>query len=221
LTAHRERVVRVAIRIYHGESESFKFESRDVGYFSDDTPAVCERCGAPIRHKTVIFDINGNEHVFGSTCGQRVLGSAVAEHATRQAMRKKRLEHRRNFLKERAVQRRLERELEIVRLKQEIEETDDPVEVLQLTYKVEQLKQKYMRHASGLVAGRRNEMEFYGTLEEARDALGGDSVKEKEPMYGGASKRWPTIIRTARVSMPDGSIIRLRHEDCYGWRVSG
>lgn len=71
-------------------------KAKSICYITDrECPRVCERCGAPIAHQTIIVNEHGTEHVYGSTCGQRMLGNAAAERATREAMERRERESRR------------------------------------------------------------------------------------------------------------------------------
>lgn len=64
-------------------------------------------------------------------------------------------------------------------------------------------------------------VKFWPTLQEARQDpdLGAVSIEEDTPIIDGRM-RWPSVTRLATATMPDGSTVRLRRVDCYGWRVS-
>lgn len=61
--------------------------------------------------------------------------------------------------------------------------------------------------------------QFWTSLKEATSALGGSHYTENDPLVGGGQKRWPSIIRTATIHNTPYGGIKMRHVDCYGWRV--
>ena len=121
--------------------DGWEFNTQDVAYYTDcECATICERCGAPIAHVTLIIDIDGTEHFFGSTCGQRVLGNAAAEKATREAMKKR---HCRDAdIQQRAVDFAVRADPAIINLKARIAAEADPVKALHLQYELECLKRK-------------------------------------------------------------------------------
>ena len=63
-------------------------------------------------------------------------------------------------------------------------------------------------------------VKFWSTFADATKDLGGTHFTENEPLVSGGQRRWPNIIQTATIHDTSQGDVKMRKEDCYGWRVS-
>lgn len=112
----------------------------------NDSPAICERCGAPIANEVFVQDDEGEIHSYGETCACRMVGNATAEKATREAMEYKQAERR---TRQEAIERHVvlapiaDTIASMRRRANELNKTN-PIAALRLNHEIAELERKAM-----------------------------------------------------------------------------